>query len=93
MNSKYQLITALQVHVAAPGLHNESDMMVTAIQNNITDLAFGLLHLQKNIAILEITPFRHPLISRAVAKAAKQGSKPVGRDVWDNPSSATILMY
>uniref|UniRef100_A0A1X7TN57 Uncharacterized protein n=1 Tax=Amphimedon queenslandica TaxID=400682 RepID=A0A1X7TN57_AMPQE len=72
---------------------NESDMMVSAIQNNITDLAVGLLHLQKNIAILEITLFRHPVISRAVAKAAKQGSKPVARDVWDNPSSATILMY
>lgn len=51
----------------------------------------GLLHLQQNIAIPDITLSMHPVISAAVTKAAEQGRKPVAEDVGDNLSSTTFL--
>lgn len=71
--------------------HSEGDKLVTSVQKNMSELAVGLLHLQQNIAIPEITLPIHPLITAAVETAFKQDRKPVAEDLGDHLSDATFL--
>lgn len=64
---------------------------MNSVQKNMSELAVGLLHLQQNIAIPEITLLIHPVISNAVSKAVGQDRKPIAEDVGDNLVNTTFL--
>ena len=51
----------------------------------------GLLHLQQNIDIPEITLTVHPLIASAVKKAADAGKKARVEDLEDSVSDSSFL--
>ena len=57
----------------------------------MNELAVGLLHLQQNIAIPEISLPIHPLITKAVESAAEADRKPTVEDIGENLSDATFL--
>jgi dynein heavy chain 1 len=72
---------------------SESDKLVTSVQKNMNELAVGLLHLQQNIAIPEISLPIHPIIAKAVEKAAEADRKPLVEDVQEHISDATFLNF
>lgn len=64
---------------------------MTSVQKNMNELAVGLLHLQQNIAIPEISLPIHSIISEAVENASKQDRRPVVEDVGEHLSDVTFL--
>lgn len=57
----------------------------------MSELAVGLLHLQQNIAIPEISLPIHPVIVEAVKKASDQNRRPVVEDIGSHLSDAAFL--
>ena len=57
----------------------------------MSELAVGLLHLQQNIAIPEISLTIHPLIVEAVKKAVDQNQRPVVEDIGSHLADAAFL--
>ena len=57
----------------------------------MSELAVGLLHLQQNIAIPEISLQIHPIVVEAVKKAVDQNRRPVVEDIGDHIGDPTFL--
>ena len=70
---------------------SEGDKLVSTVQKNMSELAVGLLHLQQNIAIPEISLPIHPVIVEAVKKAGDQNRRPVVEDIGNHLNDATFL--
>jgi len=51
----------------------------------------GLLHLQQNIEIPEITLTVHPVVASIIKKCAEEGTKPKVSDFGDRVEDATFL--
>ena len=62
-----------------------------SVQKKINELEVGLLHLQQNIDIPEITLTVHPHIAAAVKKATEAGRKPKVEDLESAVSDSTFL--
>ena len=57
----------------------------------MSELAVGLLHLQQNIVIPEISLTFHPKIVEAVKQAESQSRKPSAEDLGEAVSDTTFL--
>ena len=69
----------------------DGDKMVPSVQKNISELEIGLLHLQQNIDIPEITLVVHPVVVQIVKKAKEEGRKPKVQDFGDMVEDSTFL--
>ena len=54
----------------------EGDKMAASMEKKIAELEMGLLHLQQNIDIPEITLIVHPEVAKIIKKAAESNIKP-----------------
>jgi dynein heavy chain 1 len=65
--------------------------MAPSVEKKIAELEMGLLHLQQNIDIPEITLVIHPTVQALIKKAADEGRKPKVADFGDKVDDATFL--
>ena len=65
--------------------------MASSMEKKLTELEMGLLHLQQNIDIPEITLTVHPAVASVIAKAAERGTKPQVADFGDRVEDSTFL--
>lgn len=69
----------------------EGDKMAASMEKKIAELEMGLLHLQQNIDIPEITLTVHPFVSQVIKKAMDSNSKPKVADFGDKVEDSTFL--
>ena len=69
----------------------DGDKMAPSVEKKIAELEMGLLHLQQNIDIPEITLTIHPAVAMAIKKAAEEGRKPKVAEFGDKVEDATFL--
>lgn len=65
--------------------------MVPSVEKKITELEMGLLHLQQNIDIPEISLQVHPAVANVVKKCSEEGRKPKVVDFGDLVEDSTFL--
>ena len=65
--------------------------MAPSVEKKIEELEMGLLHLQQNIDIPEITLQVHPVVAQIIKKCAEEGTKPKVSDFGDKVEDATFL--
>lgn len=69
----------------------DGDKMAPSVEKKIEELEMGLLHLQQNIDIPEITLTVHPVVASIIKKCTEDGSKPKVSDFGDRVDDATFL--
>ena len=69
----------------------EGDKMAVSMEKKIAELEMGLLHLQQNIDIPEITLTVHPIVSGVIKKASDSGIKPKVADFGDRVEDSVFL--
>ncbi|XP_053373809.1 cytoplasmic dynein 1 heavy chain 1-like isoform X4 [Mercenaria mercenaria] len=69
----------------------DGDKMAPAVEKKIVDLEMGLLHLQQNIDIPEISLPIHAVVSSVIKKCAEEGRKPKVEDFGDKVEDAQFL--
>lgn len=65
--------------------------MVPSVEKKIAELEMGLLHLQQNIDIPEISLAIHPVVTAMVKKCAEDGRRPKVQDFGDKVEDSTFL--
>ena len=71
--------------------HSDGDKLVPSVQKKINELEVGLLHLQQNIDIPEISLPIHPTIQTVVKKAGDGSRKPTVEDLSGSLGDTTFL--
>lgn len=71
--------------------HSEGDKLVPSVQKKMNELEVGLLHLQQNIDIPEISLIIHSTISSTVKNATEAGKKPTVEELGSLVSDSTFL--
>ena len=69
----------------------DGDKMATTMEKKIAELEMGLLHLQQNIDIPEITLTVHPQIAAAIKAAESEQRKPRVEDLKDKVEDSSFL--
>ncbi len=69
----------------------EGDKMAASMEKKIAELEMGLLHLQQNIDIPEITLVVHPAVASVIKKAVENNTKPKVADFGDKVEDSTFL--
>ncbi|XP_071453347.1 dynein heavy chain, cytoplasmic isoform X3 [Hetaerina americana] len=69
----------------------DGDKMAPSVEKKIAELEMGLLHLQQNIDIPEISLPVHPMIAAAIKKAADEGRRAKVSDLGDKAEDSTFL--
>jgi dynein heavy chain 1 len=69
----------------------EGDKMAASMEKKIAELEMGLLHLQQNIDIPEITLVVHPAVALVIKKASDNAIKPKVADFGDKVEDSTFL--
>lgn len=69
----------------------DGDKMVPSVEKKIAELEMGLLHLQQNIDIPEISLAIHPVVTTMVKKCAEDGRRPKVQDFGDKVEDSTFL--
>ncbi|XP_064603299.1 cytoplasmic dynein 1 heavy chain 1-like isoform X2 [Liolophura sinensis] len=69
----------------------DGDKMAPTVEKKIAELELGLLHLQQNIDIPEITLTVHPAVSAMIKKCAEEGRKPNVEEFGDKVEDAQFL--
>ena len=69
----------------------EGDKMVPSVEKKIAELEMGLLHLQQNIDIPEITLQIHPVVQNIINKAEMERRKISPDDYADKAEDSTFL--
>ena len=72
-------------------LISDGDKLVPSVQKKINELEVGLLHLQQNIDIPEISLPIHPTIQGVVKKATDAGHKPNAEELSGSLGDSTFL--
>ena len=65
--------------------------MVPSVEKKIAELEMGLLHLQQNIDIPEISLAIHPVVTAMAKKTAEEGRRPKVQDFGDKVEDSTFL--
>ena len=65
--------------------------MAPSVEKKIAELEMGLLHLQQNIDIPEISLVIHPTVATAIKKAADESRKPKVAEFGDKVEDAQFL--
>ncbi|KAK2160288.1 hypothetical protein NP493_1652g00007 [Ridgeia piscesae] len=99
--SPYETLHAYVSNVMAPYFKSyvratgkadrDGDKMAPSVEKKIAELEMGLLHLQQNIDIPEITLTIHAVVAATIKKCAEQGRKPKVSDFGDKVEDATFL--
>ncbi|XP_075700360.1 cytoplasmic dynein 1 heavy chain 1 [Rhinoderma darwinii] len=69
----------------------DGDKMAPSVEKKIAELEMGLLHLQQNIEIPEISLMIHPNISNVAKQCYEKGEKPKVTDFGDKVEDPTFL--
>ncbi|XP_023932000.1 cytoplasmic dynein 1 heavy chain 1-like, partial [Lingula anatina] len=69
----------------------DGDKMAPSVEKKLAELEMGLLHLQQNIDIPEITLTVHPTVGSVIKKAADERRKPSVNDFGDKIEDAQFL--
>ena len=69
----------------------EGDKMASSMEKKITELEMGLLHLQQNIDIPEITLTVNPTVAHVIKKAADTSTKPQVADFGEMVEDSSFL--
>ncbi|CAH8501365.1 unnamed protein product [Schistosoma guineensis] len=69
----------------------DGDKMAPSVEKTMTDLEMGLLHLQQNIDIPEITLSVHPLVAQVIKQRAEEGKRAKTSDFEDKLDDAQFL--
>ncbi|VDP20010.1 unnamed protein product [Schistosoma margrebowiei] len=70
---------------------SDGDKMAPSVEKTMTDLEMGLLHLQQNIDIPEITLPVHPLVAQVIKQRAEEGKRAKTSDFEDKLDDAQFL--
>lgn len=65
--------------------------MAPSVEKKIAELEMGLLHLQQNIEIPEISLLIHPIITNIAKQSYERGDKPKVQDFGDKVEDPTFL--
>lgn len=71
--------------------HRDGDKMAPSVEKTIAELEMGLLHLQQNIDIPEITLQVHPYVASVIKHCADEGRKPKVADFGDKVEDSNFL--
>ena len=77
-------------YISAP-IHSEGDKLVPSVQKKMNELEVGLLHLQQNIDIPEISLIIHPTIVATVKKSGDSGNKASVEELGPLVSDSSFL--
>ena len=80
----------MSIHLM-PTTCSEGDKLVPSVQKKMNELEVGLLHLQQNIDIPEISLTIHSTISASVKKAAEAGKKSTVEELGPLLSDSSFL--
>ncbi|XP_044735865.1 dynein heavy chain, cytoplasmic isoform X10 [Chrysoperla carnea] len=69
----------------------DGDKMAPSVEKKIAELEMGLLHLQQNIDIPEITLPVHPIVAQLIKRCADENRKPKVSDFGDRLEDSTFL--
>lgn len=69
----------------------DGDKMAPSVEKKIAELEMGLLHLQQNIEIPEISLLIHPTITNIAKQCYERGEKPKVTDFGDKVEDPTFL--
>ncbi|XP_061897473.1 cytoplasmic dynein 1 heavy chain 1 isoform X1 [Entelurus aequoreus] len=69
----------------------DGDKMAPSVEKKIAELEMGLLHLQQNIEIPEISLLIHPIIANIAKQCYERGEKPKVTDFGDKVEDPTFL--
>ncbi|XP_047193613.1 cytoplasmic dynein 1 heavy chain 1 isoform X1 [Scophthalmus maximus] len=69
----------------------DGDKMAPSVEKKIAELEMGLLHLQQNIEIPEISLIIHPIIANIAKQCYEHGEKPKVTDFGDKVEDPTFL--
>ncbi|XP_070577189.1 cytoplasmic dynein 1 heavy chain 1-like [Ptychodera flava] len=69
----------------------DGDKMAPSVEKKIAELEMGLLHLQQNIDIPDITLNIHQVVSVMIKKCAEEGRRPKVHDFGDRVEDSTFL--
>ncbi len=69
----------------------DGDKMAQTVEKQIVELEMGLLHLQQNIDIPEVTLPIHPLVAQVLKQCADSGTKPKVSDFGDRTEDPNFL--
>lgn len=72
-------------------LFRDGDKMAPSVEKKIAELEMGLLHLQQNIEIPEISLPIHPIITNVAKQCYERGEKPKVTDFGDKVEDPTFL--
>ncbi|XP_022096690.1 cytoplasmic dynein 1 heavy chain 1-like isoform X2 [Acanthaster planci] len=79
-------------YVRASGkVDRDGDKMAPSVEKKIAELEMGLLHLQQNIDIPDITLPIHQVVSTMIKNCAKEGRKPKVNDFMDKVEDSVFL--
>jgi len=81
----------MNVHYHLSYLSRDGDKMAPSVEKKIAELEMGLLHLQQNIEIPEITLLIHPNITNIGKQFYERGEKPKVTDFGDKVEDPTFL--
>ena len=65
--------------------------MAPSVENKIAEVEMGLLHLQQNIDIPEITLVSHPSVTSTIKKCQAEGRRARVQDFGDKVEDSTYL--
>ncbi|XP_077870638.1 cytoplasmic dynein 1 heavy chain 1-like [Saccoglossus kowalevskii] len=69
----------------------DGDKMAPSVEKKIAELEMGLLHLQQNIDIPDITLNIHPVVVAMIKKCGEEGRRPKVHDFGDKVEDSTFL--
>lgn len=69
----------------------DGDKMAPSVEKKIAELEMGLLHLQQNIEIPEISLLIHPIITNVAKQCYERGEKPKVTDFGDKVEDPSFL--
>ncbi|KAL3169663.1 hypothetical protein MRX96_015497 [Rhipicephalus microplus] len=69
----------------------DGDKMAPTVEKKIAELEMGLLHLQQNIDIPEITLVVHPLVASTIKRCAEEGRRATAADFGDRTEDSSFL--
>lgn len=74
-----------------PLVNRDGDKMAPMVEKKIAELEMGLLHLQQNIDIPEITLTVHPVAAATIKRCAEEGRRTTAIDFGDRTEDSSFL--
>ncbi|XP_042240101.1 dynein heavy chain, cytoplasmic-like isoform X4 [Homarus americanus] len=99
--SPYETLHAIVANAVAPyfksfvkesgKIERDGDKMAPSVEKKIAELEMGLLHLQQNIDIPDISLPIHPTVAQVIKKCADEGTRPKVADFGDRVEDSNFL--